>query len=326
MARSIARWVLALAAAAMVGSAVGAAPTRVALDWTPNTNHTGLFVALDRGYFADEGLSVEWLEPTPTLSLQLAASGRAEFAVSMQEYVTMARAQGVPVVSIAALYPHNTSGFAAPADRGVASPKDFEGLRYGGWGSELEEVMVRTVMDRAGAASDRIEMVNIGTIDFTTAVRRGLADLFWIYYGWQGIHAQLEGIDFTYLPLVDLAPELDYYTPVLVASETMMAEHPEVVERFLRATARGYVFAALHPAEAAGILLDYAPTLDSALVTASQVWLADQSVTDLTQWGYQRASVWEAFAAWAFDNGLIDRAIDAAAAFTNRFLPGGDAR
>jgi ABC-type nitrate/sulfonate/bicarbonate transport system substrate-binding protein len=296
---------------------------RIALDWTPNTNHSGIFLAEERGYFADESLIVNVQEPGPTVSLQLVASGRADFAVSMQEYVTMARAQGSPVVSIAALYPHNTSGFAAPASLSITSPADFAHHRYGGWGTDLESVMVQTVMAQAGADPSSVEFINLGTIDFVTALRLNMADFFWIYYGWEGIHAKLEGIDFTYLPLVDLSDVLDYYSPIILTSEAMISSHPEIVTRFTRALARGYVEAALHPEEAAEALLRHAPELDPVLVHASQTWLAGQSETDLDTWGLQRPEVWTRFADWAFENHLIDTAIDASAAFTNDFLPGG---
>ncbi len=294
---------------------------RIALDWTPNTNHTGIIVASALGYFAEEGLAVEILEPTETASIPLVAAGRSEFGVSMQEYVTMGRAQGVPVVSIATLFQHNTSGFAAPRDRGIAGPADLEGLRYAGWGSDLESVMIRTVMESVGADFDTVTMINIGMLDFTTAVRRDLADFYWVFYGWQGIHAKLQGIEFDFLPLPELAEVLDYYTPVIVTSERMIEERPEVVRRFLAALTRGYVYATLHPAEAAEILLGHAPELDSELVHASQAWIAEQMADDIDRWGHQEADVWTRFAAWALENGLIERAIDPLAAFTNDFLP-----
>ncbi|MEN6368453.1 MAG: ABC transporter substrate-binding protein [Thermotogota bacterium] len=314
---------IAVAVFAISASGAGADVVRIALDWTPNTNHTGIFVAQDAGYFAAEGLEAVVMEPGPTVGLQLVAAGHAEFAVSMQEEVTMARSQGFPAVSIAALYPHNTSGFAAARDRGIQTPADFVGRRYGGWGSELENVMIRTVMATAGADASSVELVNMGTLDFATAVRRDLADFFWIFYGWDGIHAQLEGIDFVYIPLTDLAPELDYYTPVIVTSERLLAENPSLVSRFLRALARGCVDAAARPDEAAEALLRHAPELDRALVIASQRWLAVQSVSDISVWGHQDPAVWHRFAQWALEGGLIDEAIDPDAAFTNAFLPGG---
>ncbi len=317
-------WIVVAAVVLVVSTSVaGADAVRIALDWTPNTNHTGIFVAQDAGYFAEEGLEVVVMEPGPTVGLQLVAAGHAEFAVSMQEEVTMARSQGLPAVSIAALYPHNTSGFAAARDRGIQAPADFAGRRYGGWGSDLEDVMIRTVMAACGADVDSVLRINMGTLDFATAVRRDVADFFWIFYGWDGIHAQLEGIDFVYIPLPDLAPELDYYTPVIVTSERLAAEAPSLVSRFLRALARGYVDAATHPDEAAEALLRHAPELDRALVIASQRWLASQSISDIDAWGRQDSAVWRRFAQWALEGGLIDEAIDPDAAFTNAFLPGG---
>ncbi len=302
-------------------STVGEDRISIALDWTPNTNHSGIVAAQQLGYFADQGLHVEIVQPGPTMSIQLAVSGQCDFAVSMQEYVTMARAQGLPVVSIAAVFPHNTSGFATPSALSVSAPDDFEHLRYGGWGSDLESVMIETVMNLHAADASTVEMLNLGMVDFVTAMQRDFADLFWIFYGWDGIHASIQGIDFDYIPLTDLADVLDYYTPVIVTSEQLIESDPELVARFTRALARGYIYAALEPEATADLLLDYAPELDEQLVLKSQIWLAGQSETDITLWGFQKAKTWSDFADWAFDNGLIDVPIDPLAAFTNQFLP-----
>ena len=104
----------------------------VVLDWTPNTNHTGLYVAADKGYFEEEGLDVEIILPGEAGADQLVASGQAEFAVSYQESITEARIQDIPIVSIAAVIQHNTSGFASLEDKNITTPKDFEGKSYGG--------------------------------------------------------------------------------------------------------------------------------------------------------------------------------------------------
>ena len=327
--RSIARWAVVVCLCLLAFASASADDekvVRIALDWTPNTNHSGILVARELGFFAEEGLVVEVLEPTETASIPLVASGQSEFGVSMQEYVTMARAQDVPVASIATLFQHNTSGFAAPRDRGITGPADFENLRYAGWGSDLESVMIRTVMEGVDADFSTVTMINIGMLDFTTAVRRDLADFYWVFYGWQGIHAELQGIEFDFFPLPELAEVLDYYTPVIITRERMIEDQPDIVRRFLRALARGYVYATLHPAEAAEILLDYAPELDADLVHASQAWIAEQTLEDVDRWGHQEEAVWVRFADWALANRLIERAIDPLAAFTNAFLPEGGAR
>ena len=317
------RWLIAAVAVlclAVLASPVAAETVRIALDWTPNTNHTGIFVAKDLGFFEEAGLDVRIVEPGPTVAIHLVANDRAEFGIVSQEYITMARAQDVPVVSVAALFQHNTSGFASPSDRGIATPADFEGLSYAGWGSELEEVMIATVMDAAGADPSQVTLVNIGTIDFTTAIQRNFADFYWIYYGWQGVHAELAGIEFDFLPLIDLAEVLDYYTPLVFTSEALIAEDPELVGRFVQALARGYVYATIHPSEAAEILLGHAPELDPQLVHASQVWISGETIDDIDQWGFQEADVWARFASWALENGLIAKAIDPLAAFSTEFL------
>jgi ABC-type nitrate/sulfonate/bicarbonate transport system substrate-binding protein len=311
----------AMSAVACTGWAV---TVRLALDWTPNTNHTGIFVAEELGYFAEEGLEVDVLEPGPTMSIQLVASGRAEFAVSMQEYVTMFRAnEGAPVVSVAAIFQHNTSGFAAPAGSGIETAADFEGKRYGGWGTDLELVTVRTVMGNVDASFADVVFVNKGMIDFATAVRRGIADFFWVFYGWDGIHAELEGIDFAFIPLVRLDEVLDYYTPLIATSEEFIDTAPETVGRFVRALRRGYVYAGQHPILAAEILLQRVRELDRNLVIASQCWLSGRSDVALAEWGRQDLIVWQRFADWALSNGLIVRSLDTEAAFTNAFLEEG---
>ena len=106
---------------------------QVVLDWFPNTNHTGLYVALEQGYYAEEGLDVEIIQPGEgNTAEQLVASGQVQFGVSYQESVTQARAQDIPIVSLAAVIQHNTSGFASLKEDGIVTVRDFEGKRYGG--------------------------------------------------------------------------------------------------------------------------------------------------------------------------------------------------
>jgi len=294
----------------------------VVLDWTPNTNHTGLYAARELGYFEEAGLNVDIVLPGDAGSAQLVAAGTAQFGVSTQESVMMARAQGVPVVSVAAVIQHNTSGFAAPADRGIRTPKDFEGKTYGGWGDPLEQAILRTVMAKAGGDPEKLRIVNIGTSDYFTAVTRDI-DFAWIFYGWTGIEAELRGFPLDVVYLKDMAPELDWYTPVLIAGEKILSEEPDTAKAFLKAAARGYEYAVEHPEEAADILIRAEPDLDADLVLASQKWLSAHYRADAPRWGEQKREVWESFGAWLEDNGLLEREVDIDRAFTNDFLPEG---
>jgi ABC-type nitrate/sulfonate/bicarbonate transport system substrate-binding protein len=292
----------------------------VVLDWTPNTNHTGLYVAEKQGYFEEEGLDVEIIMPGEAGADQLVASGQSEFGIGYQEGVTQARVQGVPLVSIAAIIQHNTSGFASPVEKNITSPKDFEGKSYGGWGSPVEKSVIDSLMRQEGADVDKVSIVNMGDTDFFTAVKRDI-DFAWIYYGWTGVEAELRGEDINMVYLTDYSEKLDYYTPVLTTNEKMINENPETVRAFVAAAAKGYQYTIENPKEAAEILLEAAPDLDRDLVIKSQEWLSPKYQDDAAKWGEQRLEVWENYAAWMFENNLLDKELDAEAAFTNEFLP-----
>jgi ABC-type nitrate/sulfonate/bicarbonate transport system substrate-binding protein len=292
----------------------------VVLDWTPNTNHTGLYVAKEKGYFEEEGLDVEILLPGEAGADQLVASGQTEFGISYQESITQARIQDVPLVSIAAIIQHNTSGFASPVEKNITSPKDFEGKTYGGWGSPIEEAVITSLMEEENADVSKVNFVNIGDSDFFTAVKRDI-DFAWIYYGWTGIEAELRNEPINMVYLTDYSEKLDYYTPVLATSEQMIKEQPDVVKAFVKAVSKGYQFAIEHPEEAADILLAEVPDLDEQLVKKSQQWLADKYQDDAPRWGEQKAEVWKNYSEWMYEHGLLEKELDVDKAFTNEFLP-----
>jgi len=146
----------------------------VLLDWVPNTNHTGMYVAKDKGYYAEEGLDVNIIQPSEGGSADLIAANQGEFGISYQEQVTYARTADnpLPVKAIAAIIQHNTSGFASPEAKGIKSPKDFEDKRYGGWGSPMEEAMIKGLMEKVGADFSKVQMVDIGAADFFSATEK----------------------------------------------------------------------------------------------------------------------------------------------------------
>lgn len=292
----------------------------VVLDWTPNTNHTGLYVSQDKGYFKEEGLDVEIIMPGEAGSDQLVASGKADFGVSYQESVTQARVQGVPLVSIAAVIQHNTSGFASPAEKNITSPKDFAGKTYGGWGSPVEKSVLSSLMSQEQANVEDVSIVNMGDTDFFTAVKRDV-DFAWIYYGWTGIEAELRGEKMNMVYLTDYSKNLDYYTPVLATNEKKLESNPEQVKKFLKAVSKGYQFAIDNPSEAADSLLKAAPDLDQELVKKSQEWLASRYQDDAPRWGEQKQEVWANYANWMYENKLLEKQLDAKTAFTNDYLP-----
>lgn len=292
------------------------------LDWVPNTNHSGIFVAQEMGYFDEVGLQVQVIQPGEVFAEQAVVGGAADFGVSFQEQITLARADGQPLVSIGAILQHNSSGFAARGELDATSPADWEGLRYGSFGSPFERPTLRVLMECDQANFDQLEIVDTGFADPLALLGAGQIDLAWIFRGWQGIQAEQQDVDLDLVMMEDwFACIPDYYTPVLIASESTLRSRPAVVRAFLAAVSRGYSFAIQDPEEAAVILLQVAPELEPALVQASQAWLSPRYQAEAPRWGEQRLEVWQAYSTWMAEHGILTSPIDASAAFTNEFLP-----
>jgi ABC-type nitrate/sulfonate/bicarbonate transport system substrate-binding protein len=294
----------------------------VILDWVPNTNHTGVYTALDLGYYAEEGLAVRVVQPAEGGSADLVAAGKGEFGFSYQEQVTYARTAEVPlpIVAVAAVIQHNTSGFASPSHKGINRPKDMEGKTYGGWGAPMEEAVLAAIMEKDGADYSSVKIVNIGAADFFSSVERDV-DFSWIFYGWDGVMAELKGFPLNYINLQEIDKNLDYYTPVLIASEKTIRDRPELVRKFLAATSKGYGYCIDNPEDSAAILLKYAPEIPEALAVASQRYLAAEYQADSPKWGLMKVEVWENYSGWMDRMQLLHSALDAEKAFTNDFLP-----
>jgi ABC-type nitrate/sulfonate/bicarbonate transport system substrate-binding protein len=293
------------------------------LDWTPNTNHSGFYIAQALGFFDEANLDVQIIEPTDVPVEQAVAAGVVQFGIGFQDWSSFALAEGADIVSIAAIIQHNTSGFASIAsDHPLETPADLAPLRYAGYGlPDLENAFLTRFLACDGATWDPANYVEIGSLEQTELLRRDRADFGWIFYGWDGIQAEIDGTPFDVLLFQDYADCFpDYYTPILLTSGALIEEDPQLVAAFVGAAARGYAVAIEDPEQAAALLLDAVPELDAELVTRSAAWLADQYQADAPRWGEQQLSIWEDLSALMYDNGIIASPIDAEAAFTNRFL------
>jgi ABC-type nitrate/sulfonate/bicarbonate transport system substrate-binding protein len=292
----------------------------VILDWTPNTNHTGVYVAQKMGYYKEEGLDVEITQPGEGGAAQLIAADQGDFGFSYQEEMTIARTKGLPVKAIAGVIQHNTSGFASPVEKGIKTPADFEGKSYGGWGSPAEEAMLKALMLQDGADFDKVEMINIGAADFFSCMKKDV-DFSWIFWGWTGIESEIRGVPLNFIQLRDYHDALDFYSPVLIASDKTIEENPALVEKFMKATSRGYQYCINNPEKAGEILLESVPELNKDLVIKSQQYLAKEYQSDAKRWGEMSEERWEKYADWMYSQKLIEKPLDAKSAFTNDFLP-----
>lgn len=300
-------------------------PITVVLDWTPNTNHTGIFVARALGYFEEAGLQVEVVQPPEDGAVTLVASGKAQFGVSFQDSLAPAFVgeNPLPVTAVAAVIQHNTSGIVSRAGEGMDTPKGLEGKKYATWDLDVEKETIRDVMEADGGDFDLVELIPSTVTDEVSALQSGSVDAIWIFYGWAGVACQVAGLDTDYFEFADIDPVFDYYTPVIIGGNAWLEENPETARAFLEALSKGYTYAVEHPKEAADILMEAAPELksNSELVYASQEYLAAEYIADATRWGEFDGERWGAFFRWLNENHLLEGEIDPDHGFTNDYLP-----
>lgn len=293
------------------------------LDWTPNTNHTGLYVAQDQGYFEEEGLEVEIVQPPEDGADALVASGKAQFGVSFQDSMApgVAGENALPTTAVAALIQHNTSGIISRKGEGMDTPKGMEGKKYATWDIPVEKAMVKNVVEQDGGDFSKVEMIPSMVTDEVSALKSKSVDSIWVFYAWAGVATEVAGLDIDYFAFKDINPVFDYYTPVVIANNSFLEEKPETAKAFLKALKKGYEFAIEKPEEAAQILCEASPELDEKLVLASQEYLKDEYKAEVEQWGYIDPARWNAFYQWLNDNGLAETEIPENAGFSNDYLP-----
>ena len=303
-------------------------PVKVALDWTSNTNHTGMFVAKEKGWYKEEGLDVTILpyseNATPEILLQ---SGKADVGVGNTEGILAAAANKKPLVSIAAILAHNTSGFLTLGDSGIKSPKDFDGKLYGGWGTPAETAIVGAIIKNSGGAG-KFENVTLGA-DAIQAMESKKIDFYWVFEGWEVIDARLKGHNVVYFPSLKYGIP-DYYTPNLITTPKIIEEKQDVLRKFIAETKRGYEFAAANPRTAAQLLIDgnlKGTFPDKELVFKSQEFLSKKYMDQGKPWGFQEKNMWEEYPKLLLNakavvdaNGKPVKSIKFESLYTNEFV------
>lgn len=295
----------------------------VVLDWTPNTNHTGLYVAQQKGYFEEAGLNVEIVQPPEDGAEVLVASGKAEFGISFQDSLAPALAgeEPLPVTAVAAIIQHNTSGIISRKGEGMDTPKGMEGHTYATWNGPIELATLQQVIEADGGDFEKIQLIPSTVTDEVSALKTNAVDSIWIFYAWAGVKMEIENLETDYFAFADLDPVFDYYTPVLISGNQFLEEHPETAKAFLAALSKGYEDAITNPEEAAKILCEAAPELDEKLVLESQKYLSEQYQADAEQWGYIDSMRWNRFYQWLNEKELLEGTLLEDIGFTNEYLP-----
>lgn len=296
------------------------------LDWTPNTNHTGLYVAQAQGYYEEAGLDVEIVQPPEDGSALMCAAGQAQFAIQAQDTMAASLALDEPlgITAVAAVIQHNTSGILSRAGEGIDKPAGLTGKTYSTWESPIELAMLENVVNGDGGDFSQVTLIPNDITDEPAALAAHQTDAIWVFEGWGYINSEVEGVDCDYFNFSDVNPVFDYYTPVIIANNDYLAENPDQAKAFMEATAKGYEYAAEHPDEAADMLIagDNTGSLKGAeeLVKKSQEFLSAKYIDDADSWGVIDPERWNAFYSWLYENDLCEKDLTGIG-FSNDYLP-----
>lgn len=294
---------------------------KIVLDWVPNTNHTGLYVAKDLGYFKEEGLDVEIVQPPEGSTTALIGAGGAEFGISFQDTLakSFAKENPVPVTAVAAILQHNTSGIISLKEKGIDSPKKLEGKKYATWEDNIEQAILKKLVTDDKGDFSKVKLIPYTITDVVTGLKTDV-DAVWVYYAWDGIATERAGLQTNFLKIRDYGEELDYYSPVIIANNDFLKKNPEIAKKVLKAIKKGYEYAMKNPEESAKILVKNSPELDINLVTASQKWISKEYQSDAKEWGIIDENRWNRFYEWLYKNKAVEREIPKDFGYSNEYL------
>jgi ABC-type nitrate/sulfonate/bicarbonate transport system substrate-binding protein len=233
--------------------ALAAEKLTVALDWTPNTNHVGLYVAQSKGWFRDAGLDVEILPYTDTSSGTLVSTGVAEFGILSAVSFHSQRSMGADMTAVMAVVQHETGRLVFNGNRDdIQRPADLDGKIYAGFGSAWENALIGSII-RFDGGEGTFDTVTLGTSAYE-ALANGSVDFTLEVSTWEGVNSELLGRPQRAFSYADYGVP-DQHTTFLGGNATWLAANPDAAGAFVTAAQRGYAFAADNPDAAADILI-----------------------------------------------------------------------
>ena len=285
----------------------------VVLDWYPNALHAFLYEAIEKGYYAEEGLKVNIRFPSNTNdALSLVAAGKADIGLYYQHDVIQARAeQNVPVKSIGAVVQGPLNIILSLKEKDITSPADLVGKTVGYAGTELSEALVRSIMANVGADYSDVTMIDVG-FDLMSSMTTGNVDAtIGCLVNHEVPQMEEEGFEVNWFSLDDYGVPTNY-EGVFVANDDAIENDSETLKAFLRASARGFADMQADPEEALSILLanqneENFPLSETVERSSIGVLLPIMETED-AQFLSQSDACWQENIKWMLAQGLISSA------------------
>jgi ABC-type nitrate/sulfonate/bicarbonate transport system substrate-binding protein len=305
----------------------------VQLDWTPNTNHIGIYVAQAKGWYKEAGIDLDILPYGDNNPDTIVANGQADIGVSFPASVIFSRAAGLDLTSVAAVLQSNPTKLAVLDSSSIQRPRDLDGKTYAGFGLPYEEPQIKTVIRNDGGKGE-FNVATLQTFAYEALYNKS-ADFSEIFSTWEGIEADMRGIKLRTFSYSDYGMP-DFPGVVLVARSSAVKDKSAKLRKFLEVTRRGYEYAIENPDDAANVFLQALPGEfpEPDLVKRSMHALVPYLKVSSRDWGDQNSEDWQAYTKWFVDQGIVvdsnDKTISSVdkipggPLYSNVLLPGGD--
>lgn len=280
----------------------------LALDWTPNINHIGFFVAQAKGFYNEYGLTVTITDPskdnysvTPAKKVELEQADLAlcptESLISFQT-----KAKPFPLVGIATIFQEDVSAIAVKKGQNINSPKDLDGRKYASYAARYEDAIVKQMIRNAGGKGDLI-VGYPSKLGIWETLLNGDFDATWIFLNWEGVQAEAMDTPLTYFKMKDF--EVPYsYSPVIAVGKEHFNSNRAVYGHFLEGTKQGFLYAIQQPKEAISILGPHIPEQDRDIDLAKALEISAKHFGNEDNWGKMDNNVVGTFLDWIYANEL----------------------
>ncbi len=295
----------------------------LALDWTPNINHIGFFVAQEKGFYADHGVSLEIIDPslddyavTPAKKVEL---GVANFALCPTESIISYQTKKTPfsLVAIAAVLQEDLSAIVVKEESGINTPKDLDSKSYASYKARYEDAIVQQMIQNDGGIGN-IHVHYPEKLGIWDTIANNTFDSTWIFVNWEGVEAAQNRVTMNYFKMSDY--DIPYsYSPVIAADKTFVDSHQEAYKNFLKASKQGFLYAKTHPAEAIAILKKQLPEKDKNIDLEKALAVSADAFGDANSWGMIDKENIETFLNWIYEKNLETQPLETSDVYINLY-------
>jgi len=296
----------------------------LALDWTPNINHIGFFVAKEKKFFEKRGINLNIVDPlednyqiTPAKKVEL---GTADFALCPTESIISYRTKETPcrLIAIAAILREDLSAIAVKSNKGINTPKDLDGKLYSSYQARYEDGIVKEMIKNDGGKGE-IKIDYPDKLGIWNTVLNETFDATWIFLNWEGVEAESMDEALTYFKMKDY--DIPYsYSPVIAANEGNIKEHQSYYTKFLEGTKEGYLFCQQNPEEAIALFEKYVPERDKDINLKRALEVTSAYFGNKENWGSLAEDKVGEFLDWIYAKKLETNKVKVSEIMTNALL------